>query len=293
MTKRLGAHVSSAGGHHLAVERAAAIGANAVQVFSGSPRVWQRPDLNAIDADKISSVSKEKDVQPIFTHALYLVNLASENPELREKSQKALRFDLAFDGKLNGAGVVVHVGSSQGRGWAAVRDVVVKEIADILANTPENSHFLIENSASPNGKIASDLSEIAWMQQQIKSDRLCWCLDTCHAFAAGYAFGAEAEKASSKTGGTSEKSLYSAIEEFDLWKTLRCVHVNDSRDPFASGRDRHENLNDGLIPQEDMKYFLNRSELAEIPLILEVPGLDKEGPDAENINRLKKLVGEK
>ncbi len=272
---KLGAHVSAAGGVNKAIERAAAIGANCVQVFSGSPRVWQRPNLDAIDADKVSTKQKELLVSPIITHALYLVNLASENPELQQKSVNAISFDLQFDAKLGGSGVVVHVGSHQGRGWEAVCEQVVTLIAKIIAASPPESHFLIENAAGQNGKIGGNLAEIKWMIDQVKSDQLGWCFDTCHGFAGGYDLATVGER----------------FAEFDLWKTLRCIHVNDSRDPFDSGRDRHANLGDGNIPAAELQTFLRLPEVQKLPMILEVPGIKDEGPDAENVRRLKVLAG--
>ncbi len=283
MPRLIGAHLSAAGGVQLALERAAAIGCNCVQVFSGSPRVWQKPALSTVNQDKISSNIDKYVVSPIFTHALYLVNLASDNPDLVAKSVKSLQYELEFDSRVGGAGVIVHLGSHQGRGFAPMKEQIETMIAQIVDATPEESTFLIENAAGQNGKIGSKLEEIASMLvkleqrgQYVSKRRLGWCFDTCHAFAAGYALSA----------------VYSKINELGLVKSLRCIHVNDSRDPFASGRDRHENLGDGLIPSADMKAFLNQRELVDLPLILEVPGLEKKGPDAENVRRLRQLVGE-
>jgi deoxyribonuclease-4 len=279
-TRKIGAHVSASGGVEKAVERAANIGANCVQVFSGSPRVWQRPDLETV----------ELSVEPIFTHALYLLNLASENPDLVRKSIEAISFDLRFDSKLNGAGVVVHLGSHQGRGWDAVKDQVAQTITEILSKAPSNAHFLMENAAGQNGKIGGNLEELRWLFDQVQSDQLGWCMDTCHAFASGYHLGDG--KAANVDGqkNTREGSIIEEIERLQLGEKLTCVHVNDSRDPFGSGRDRHENLGDGLIGQENLRAFVNHPLIVSKPLILEVPGIKDEGPDAENIIRLKKLV---
>lgn len=291
--RRIGAHVSAAGGVHLAIERAASIGGNCVQLFSGSPRVWHKPALNTVDPVKISSNVNKYHVSPIFIHAIYLVNLASNNPELVTKSVKSLEYELAFDSLIGGAGVIVHLGSHQGRGFEAMQQQLVERITEILTNTPENSTFLIENSAGQKGKIGSQLEEVCYLLTELEQaggyvskKRLGWCFDTCHAFAAGYHLGD-----STKLAGGEQSALVS-IGELDLWSTLRLVHVNDSRDPFASGRDRHANLGDGLIPAADLRSFLNQPEITHIPLILEVPGLEKKGPDEENVVRLQELVGE-
>lgn len=281
-TRIIGAHVSAAGGIDKAVERAAAIGCNGVQVFSGSPRIWKRTPLELVDVSKLASEQQKYGVGPIFTHALYLVNLASDKPELRQKSIAVLKHDLGFDSLVKGSGVVVHLGSHQGRGWEAVAEQVVAGIIEVLQDTPADSRFLIENSAGQQGKLCSDLSEIRWIFDQVKAklgagvleSRLGWCFDTCHGFCAGYNL----------------ETLGKTITDLDLWDGLTVIHVNDSRDPFDSGRDRHANLGDGNIPPTALKQFLNLPQVKRVPLMLEVPGLDGNGPDAENVDRLKKIV---
>jgi deoxyribonuclease-4 len=284
--KKIGAHVSAVGGLHVAVEKANKMGCNALQLFSGSPRVWAKKPLADINLDKLFSNVRQYTVSPIFTHALYLVNLASEKPELLKKSYDSLKYELEFDALIKGSGVVVHLGSHMGRGWDAVKDQVCEQIVAILKDTPLTSKFLIENSAGQQGKIGSPLEEVRWLLDEaeriggyVSSNRLGWCFDTCHGFASGYHL----------AGG--DKNAVDEITKLKLWDTLTCIHVNDSKDPFNSGRDRHENLNDGTIPAEEMSAFLNNSHIAKIPLILEAPGIDKEGPDAENVKRLKKIIG--
>ncbi len=293
--RKIGAHVSASGGLDKAVERAHEIGANCAQIFSGSPRVWKRTDLTKFDPKKMFSKRKELNVEPIFTHSLYLINLASDNPDLLRKSFEVLQYDLQFDSLIGGSGIVVHLGSHQGRGFEIVREQVAEQIAKLLETTPESSTFLIENSAGQNGKLCSDLSEIRWLIDRVEVllsstgsgtipaiSRLGWCFDTCHAHAAGYSLG-------ESQGSLISKSAITEITRLDLWETLRCIHVNDSRDDFDSGRDRHENLGKGNISQVDLAYFVNYIEVVNIPLILEVPGYEGNGPDMENITYLRKV----
>ena len=278
LKRRIGAHLSTVGGVDKAVERAHEIGANELQVFSGSPRMWQRTPLERIDTKKVKEAQEKYDVAPVFTHALYLVNLASDNPELVQKSVNALKHDLNFDARIGGAGVIVHLGSHQGRGYESVKQQVADRIKEILLDTPNDSHFLIENAAAHNGKVGGRLEEVAWLLKEVNSPRLVWCFDSCHAFAAGYPLvGAE-------------KSALAEIEQLSLFDTLQCIHVNDSRDPLNSGRDRHANIGDGEIPKKDLKQFLLDKRIARLPIITEVPGIDGNGPDAENIRRLKSLI---
>lgn len=278
----VGAHVSASGGYEKALERVVALGGDALQLFSASPRVWRKPGLESVDAALFAAERERLGVGPVFTHALYLVNLASDKPDQLHKSIAALKFEMAFDAAIVGDGVVVHLGSHQGRGWEAMREQIAAAIETITSATPSQSTFLIENSAGQNGKIASDLAEIRWLLDRLPSDRVGWCLDTCHAHAAGY----ELDPAGQRTRG----SLLRAIDELELWDALKCVHVNDSRDAFDSGKDRHANLGEGQIKVADFQAFLTAPELQAYPLILEVPG-EGSGPDQPNLDRLKSWIG--
>lgn len=287
--RKIGAHVSASGGLHKAIERAFDIGCNAVQLFSNSPRVWKKKPLSDFDLDSLFANVRKYSVTPIFTHALYLVNMASDKDDLLRKSFDALKYELEFDALIKGSGVVVHLGSDQGRGFDSVKNQMVKDLDRLLRDTPKNSKLLIENSAGQKGKVGSPLEEIQWLINEldklggyIADNRIGWCFDTCHAFASGY-----------HLAGAGEVVATKEIEKLGLWTTLSVIHCNDSRDPFDSSRDRHENLGDGSIPKEEFEVFLNYKEVLNIPLILEVPGIDGEGPDAENIMRLKRLCGVK
>jgi deoxyribonuclease-4 len=295
MSQLIGAHVSTAGGTEKAMKRASEIGANAIQIFSGSPRFWKRRKLSEIATDKLFSEQAKYDVKEIYIHALYLTNLATDKPELAKKSVDALKYDLSFSSHIKAKGVIVHVGSHQGRGWENVRENVAKRIKEIIDNTPKDSIFLIENSAGQKGKVNSDLSEIRWLIDTVGSNRLKWCLDTCHAFSAGYSLSKLQSKANdnSTLGGTSKSErglITNEIEKYQLWDDLVVIHVNDSKGKFAGGIDRHENLGEGNITTEAFKEFLKHPQVAKKPLLLEVPGIEGNGPDKENIERLKKLV---
>lgn len=303
MQRKIGAHVSAAGGLHTAFARAASIGCDCLQLFSGSPRVWNKKAIAEIVTDKFFSEQHKYSLSPIFTHALYLVNLASDNSETLRKSFESLKYELEFDAAIKGSGVIVHVGSHQGRGWENVRVQIVEQIAALLAVSPDNSLFLIENAAGQNGKIGGNLAEIQWLLKELEKagdyvskGRVGWCFDTCHAHAAGYFLGTGAPQEqlfAAEKIGREPASACEEITRLELWDALKCIHVNDSRDPFGSGRDRHDNLGDGLIGTSSLTEFLALPELAHIPLITEVPGIAGEGPDAENIQRLHELIGGK
>lgn len=325
MMRFIGGHVSASGGLDKAAKRAAEIGGNAMQVFTGSPRVWKSKSADEFDYEALAAAREREGIEKAVIHATYLVNLASDNQELVEKSVRALVNDLNVCARGKFEGVVVHVGSHQGRGYEAMAEQMVEAIKRILSESEEGGVFLIENSAGQNGKIASRLEEVADLIDGVGGgNRLGWCVDTCHAHASGIALGGEILRQSGSshvarsaqddslslfsldnesndqgdlfgTGNESSTSnevklLAEEIGRLGLWKQLKCVHVNDSKDGFGSGRDRHENLGDGQIHGEDMAEFLNQKELEEIPLLLEVPGIEGKGPDGENIERLKRLV---
>ncbi len=291
--REIGAHVSIAGGIDQAVVRAKELGCNSLQLFSGSPRIWAKVDLAAHDTDKYYSEREKKGVKSVFTHASYLVNLASDNPNLVAKSARTIKYDLQFDALVKGSGVIVHLGSHQGRGWAAVKEQVVEQLRAILADAPQEATLLIENSAGQNGKLCSDLAEIKWLLEQVDSPQLGWCFDTCHGFAAGYDLGAEVTAAEAVHARNQRaETAAAAISRLELWPQLKCIHVNDSRGDFGSGIDKHANLGEGKILRVDWEYFLNLTEVKKLPLILEVPGFAGTGPDQENVEILKELVGE-
>lgn len=297
----IGGHVSSAGGIYEALSRAKNIGANCVQIFSASPRMWKRTSPPQTTLDRYNELKKQLGIEKTVIHAIYLLNLASDNEELVRKSREVIEYDLHLDSKINGSGVVVHLGSHLGKGFDAVKEKMVHGIKNILSNTPESSTFLIENSAGQNGKIASDLAEIRWLLDHVGSSRLGWCLDTCHAYAAGYGLTNAKGDVQDTTRSDREQvtlfktekqtmNIFEEIERLHLWEALKVVHVNDSRDPFASGRDRHENIGDGNIGNDMLRSFLSHEAIRSLPLILEVPGIDHaSGPDRENIERLKTL----
>ncbi len=305
----LGAHVSTSGGWDKACERAGELGGNCLQLFTGSPRIWKSKSVSEIDFDGFFEARKKYGIERVVIHATYLVNLASDRTDLVEKSVVALKNDMEVCAKGKFDGVVVHVGSHQGRGYEVMRDQMVKVIKEIVGDSPDGAVFLVENSAGQKGKIGSDLEEVKDLIESVGSEKIGWCVDTCHAHAAGYRLSREIPDRLARDtrhaveddipglmslpGLSSEeepKVLVDEIERLKLWKSLKCVHVNDSRDEFGSGRDRHDNLGEGNIDKDDLKLFLSDKRLESIPLILEVPGIDGKGPDRENLDRLRVLV---
>lgn len=276
--RRIGAHLSVAGGLNAAVDHIIEMGGNALQIFSGSPRGWARKPIDPNLTEAFQKYCKDHDVGLVVIHALYLINLTGDREELVRHSIDTLKYDLQYAAHIGAAGVVVHLGSHLGKGFDAVFDVLIKNLKEILDHSPENSTLLIENSAGQEGKLCSDFAEIRRvfdaLRPYVEKKRLAWCFDTCHGYAAGYDL----------------KTVDEEMKKNGLLEALGVIHVNDSRDPFRSGRDRHENIGEGQIGKEVLQRFLRNPHIAHVPCILEVPGFDGMGPDAKNIAIVKELL---
>ena len=277
--RRLGGHVSSSGGIDNAITNTIAIGGNAIQIFAGSPRMWARSLYPLKVAEDFRLKTITSNLQPVYIHALYLTNLASDNPEMLAKSITALTIDMKNSASIGGAGVVLHIGSHQGRGWEHDKAQVIGAIKEVLDSTPPASILLLENSAGQQGKIGS-LPELKDILDAIPSPRLKVCLDTAHAFEAGYNF----------TTSEGLEMWVSEIEKTIGIDKVELFHLNDSKTPLGSGRDNHQNIGDGYIGEAGIKMLVNHPKFSHLPLILEVPGLEGMGPDKTNIDRVKSLL---
>lgn len=277
--RKIGGHVSTSGGIKNAVKNTLEIGGNCMQIFAGSPRMWRRSPYADKEANEFVTAVNKHDLNPVYIHALYLTNLASDNPELVDKSRTALMMDLKNSAKIKSAGVILHIGSHMGRGWAAVKAQVINEIQTVLQDTPEDSILILENSAGQKGKIGS-LSELGEILSAIDSPRLKVCLDTAHAYEAGYNFATE----------QGLEMFVKDVEQNFAWDKLNVLHLNDSKTKLGSGHDQHANIGDGFIGNEGLGRLINHKHFKDLPILLEVPGIDKGGPDQENIQRVKDLL---
>lgn len=274
----VGGHVSIAGGLHHAIDNTLAINGNCLQIFAGSPRLWFRKPFDDVEVDKFLSGVKEHHLGPVFIHALYLVNLAAISPDLFEKSINALVTDLQNGARINSAGVIIHIGSHLGVGFDSAKDQLVAGLQRILSLT-SGCDLVLENAAGQNGKIGS-LSELAYLIEKVADPRLKVCLDTAHLFAAGLDL---------RRAGEIEK-LLQELKNLKLLDRLVCLHLNDCASDLASHRDLHANIGEGKIGLEGLKLFVNQKELLPLPLILEVPGDDKQGPNLKNITLVKGIT---
>lgn len=276
---RIGAHVSINNGLLGALKKATDMGANCIQIFSSPPQSFVPPRIALRECVAFRKEAKKRDIQPIFIHAAYLINLASVQDRLRKLSITSLIDDLKLAEKIGAKGSIVHTGSHKGKGFAAVLSFVVSSIQQILAESPETTKLYLEITSGSKGKIGSTFEELQRMLAIVRNPRLGVCLDTAHLFAGGYAFDT----------GERIAELAKKIETSVGWQVVECLHANDSKVPFGSGLDRHENIGEGYIGKEPFTLLLHHPKFSQLPFIDETPGFDDKGPDKRNLDILKSL----
>jgi deoxyribonuclease IV len=273
----LGGHCS--GGIKKALENAHAFGMDSVQLFAQSPRTWRFPDHDPADLEAFKARREELGIGAVAIHAVYLLNLASPKADFYEKSVETLSKTVDAACAIGAEAVVFHVGSHQGAGFEAGLERVVPALAQALERCRETTWLCMENTAGTGDTIGRSLEELAALYEALdRHPRLGVCLDSCHLFASGYDI-------------TDPGELDRVVNEVDRLiglDRLRCLHVNDSKTPLGSNRDRHDNIGDGLMGNK-LAVFLAHPKLQGLPALLEVPGTDGHGPDLEQMKRLRAL----
>lgn len=272
----IGAHVSTAGGLEKAFYNAKTIGAKAIQIFGSSPQRWQTSFPSAEAAKVFRQMNKVTGNLPVYLHAGYLVNLASDNPELRKKSVKNLTEHLKIADLLGAQGLVFHAGSSNGSPKEVGLKNLISGIREVL-KIPGAAKLLLENSAGGGNKMCSTIEEISRVMSTVKSERLAVCLDTAHAFEAGII---------QYLNSVEVKGFFSAWDKATGLDRLEVIHANDSKTDFQSHHDRHENIGAGKIGNNGFRHLGGEKRLRDKVWILEVPGVNDSGPDKENIDKL-------
>jgi deoxyribonuclease-4 len=275
----IGAHLSSAGGLDKAVDRAEAVGAESLQVFTQSPRTWRPTNHDPASFDRFRERRAEVGLAGVLCHALYLCNFAAPDDAVYEKSVAALRNTMQVACAIGADGVVFHVGSHLGSGFEAGLERVVPAMEQVLDLCSDETWLLMENSAGTGGTIGRSIEELATLHERLgRHPRLGVCLDSCHLYASG-------------VDVTDPAKLDAMLDELDSsigLDRLRALHVNDSEAPLGSNRDRHANILEGLLA-ERLGVFLGNPRLQGLPAVLEVAGPDKKGPDEHEIRKAKEL----
>ncbi|MCD0446054.1 deoxyribonuclease IV [Glycomyces sp. A-F 0318] len=258
---RIGAHVPVAGGLvRKGLVKAAEIGAETLQVFVGSPRGWAPP---RVDEDVAAQFRRQCAAEgwPVFVHAAYLVNLASPAAEVVERSVGNLRTAMAAAGLLGAAGVVVHAGSSIDGDRAAALRRLGPVFRRVLDGAPPSVRLLVEPTAGGANWTASTLRSAGEYLDAVGTDAVGLCLDTCHLHAAGE------DLADPEGLDASLRALTAAVGP----GRIGLVHLNDSKDPRDSRRDRHESLGLGRLGDEGLRTVMSTPLLSGVPLITETP----------------------
>ncbi|HKC21916.1 MAG TPA: deoxyribonuclease IV [Gaiellaceae bacterium] len=271
-----GAHCS--GGIKKALDKAEGMDADCVQLFVQSPRTWHFPNHDPKDLDAFRAKREEINM-PALVHALYLVNLAAPDDEIYRKSVDTMRSTMATASEIDADGVVVHVGSHLGAGFEAGLERAVPALAQVLEHSNDRTWLLMENSAGAGGTIGRSVDELAILFDALdRHERLGICLDSCHLYVSG-------------VDVTDPETWDACLEEVDErigLDRLRALHANDAKAPLGSNRDRHDNISDGLMG-DGLGVFLAHPRVQDLPAVLEVPGADGHGPNADEIQKLRDL----
>ncbi|MHB8233733.1 MAG: deoxyribonuclease IV [Solirubrobacteraceae bacterium] len=275
----IGAHVSPAGGLPKAIERGVQRGCAAIQIFNQSPRMWKPTTYREEDVTAFREAMADSPIDAVLIHAVYLLNCASDDKQIRAKSLASLTHSLRVGQAIGAAGVVLHPGSAkQGHVGEAVARAG-KTIAAALADS-EGCELHLENTAGAGGTLGRSFDELAALIDAAGSDkRLGVCLDSCHLLASGYDV-------------RTPQSMASVLRECSRKlgrKTVRSLHLNDSQTPLGSNRDRHANIGEGELGRKGCAAFLSAPSLQKLPCILETPGENREGPPRKEVALARRL----
>jgi deoxyribonuclease-4 len=271
-----GAHCS--GGVKKALDNGAAMGAEVVQLFVQSPRTWRFPQHDPADLEAFRSKREEAGV-PALVHALYLVNLAAPDDAVYSKSVDTMSATVDAACAIEADAVVFHLGSHLGAGFETGLERLVPAVGQVLDRCNERTWLLMENSAGAGGTIGRSLDELAAIFEALgRHERLGVCLDSCHLFVSGV----------DVTDAATWDALLDDLDRRIGLDRLRALHANDAKAPLGSNRDRHDNIGEGLIG-EGLGIFLSHPKVQGLPVVLEVPGADGKGPNADEIRKLREL----
>ena len=274
----LGAHMSISGGVYNAIKRGEELGCTAIQIFTKNARTWKGKPYSKQEIEKFYENLKRSEVKIVVAHNIYLVNLASENPALVQNSLEDMRDEMMRCDRLGVQVLVFHPGTHTNRKKGL--KLIAKAI-DTLYEDKFRVNLTLETTAGQGGNLGATFEEIAEIiSQSSNSDKLNVCIDTCHIFAAGYEL---------RTKSGYEKTL-DAFDKIVGLNRLAVIHLNDSKYPLGSKRDRHEHIGKGYLGVEPFRFIINDSRFENVPKILETPQGGGTEFDKMNLEVLKKLV---
>jgi deoxyribonuclease-4 len=275
----IGAHVSPAGGLSKAIERGVERGCEAIQIFNQSPRMWRPTAYTDEDFAAFTEAMDDSPIDAVLIHAVYLLNCASDDPDIRAKSLTSLTHSLRVGQAIGASGVVLHPGSAKtghvGEAIARAGETIAQALAE-----SEGCELHLENTAGAGGTLGRSFEELAGLLEAAGGEeRLGVCLDSCHLLASGYDIRTAAGMS------TVQRECTRALGR----SRVRSLHLNDSQTPLGSNRDRHANLGAGELGEEGCIAFLSAPGLQKLPCVLETPGENREGPSRKEVELARKL----
>jgi len=275
----IGAHVSTAGGLATAIERGGERGCESIQIFNQSPRMWRPTNYGEEDFAAFREAMDGSPVEAVVIHAVYLINCATKDADLRRKSLASLTHALRIGDGIGAAGVVLHPGAQKGEALGPSIKRAAKVIAAAVADS-DSCPLLIEQTAGHKGLLARDFDQTAELIELAGSgSRLGLCLDSCHLFVQGYDI-------------TGETHLGAVLDEADAKvgiERLGAVHVNDAAVPLGACLDRHANIGKGEMGKRGLSAFLSEPRFEGLPATLETPGPEKKGSSKAEVTLAKRL----
>jgi len=274
-----GAHVSSSGGIDTAIDRIAALGGDCAQVFTQSPRMWRPTNHKPEAIERFKARRAEAGIGGVVCHALYLCNLAAPDDEIYAKSIQTMRNTVDAACAIEADAVIFHVGSHLGAGFEVGLERTCAALAQILERCEGDTWLCMENSAGAGGTIGRSVNELATLLERLDHHpRLGICLDSCHLYVSGY----------DVTDPAVVDALVREIDGRVGIDRLRALHVNDSAAPLGSNRDRHANILEGELG-EGLGAFLAHPAFQQLSAYLEVPGVDRKGPNVDELRKVREL----
>ena len=280
MLRRIGVHASINGGLHYSLERAEALGCSTLQIFSHNPRGWAVKSISEEEAMKFKSLRSYLHMAPLYIHTSYLINIASRDNDLRRRSIDLLAVEMDRADAIGAEYVILHPGSASGDEEHVARKRAIDALKEVTSLGHWTAGLLIENTAGERGDISSQVVNLSDLLNAMKGLLIAGiCIDTCHAFAAGYDIGSE----------EGIQHISEEIEKYIGLDKLKLIHLNDSKGDLGSGVDRHEHIGLGKIGARGLRQFLNHFPFRNIPLILETPK-KKETDDFENLGKVRQMI---
>jgi deoxyribonuclease IV len=275
----IGAHVSPGGGLPKAIERGEQRGCRAIQIFNQSPRMWRPTSYREEDVAAFRDAMAASPIDAVLIHAVYLLNCASEDREIRRKSLASLTHSLRVGQAIGAAGVVLHPGSAKTGDVGAAISRAGETIRAALDDS-EGCELHLENTAGAGGTLGRSFPELGQLLQAGGHDgRLGVCLDSCHLLASGYDV---------RSIGGMAAVLREATRELGRGR-VRSLHLNDSQTALGSNRDRHANIGTGELGERGCAAFLSPASLQRLPCVLETPGEQRAGPSREEVELAMRL----